>query len=196
MANKNETLPDNLKGLISQLSTHQAMPLGSMSGYPFLAVRIPADQEQLITDGEITCEMKPSVFNIDFDETTIALCFVQIRLNKRNDLIYTAYYNLADERQYNDCHELLNMRNYGICVASENIHDFLSFDAAFEADFDPRNIIAGAKANATEYSPDLTRQIAQIFFTQAATSAELWEQFNTMAPFEKKWYARMRMESK
>ncbi len=196
MANKNDTLPDNLKGLIESLSTQQAMPLGTMSDLPFLAVKVPLEYENILIEGGITCELKPAVFNIDFEEKTIAICFVQVRLNTCSELTYTAYYDLSEEKQYSDCYELLNMRNYGILAASEQIHDFIGFDVPFEAEFDPRNIIAGAKANATESTPALAHSIAQLFVQQSETPAKLWDQLSEMAPFEKSWYGRMRMESK
>lgn len=45
MTNSNDTLPENLKGLVSNLSTRQAMPLGMISEIPFLALKIAPENE-------------------------------------------------------------------------------------------------------------------------------------------------------
>ena len=194
MSNPNDTLPDNLKGLVENLSTRQAIPLGTMYDIPFLAVKIPAEKESFIQDNPITCEIKPSVFNVDFHGETVAVCFIQVRLNGLDEYIYTATYDLTVDKQFSDCYALLNMRKYGLFIASENLHDFLVFDAPFEAAFDPRNIIFGAKERSSDYSPELFRVVAHALYTQCENDTELWKHFETIAPFDKQWYARMQMD--
>ena len=195
MNNTNETLPDNIKRLIPSLSLSQAIPLGDIEGIPFILLKVSEENAPLIKAGEITCEVKPSIFNIKFKEETIAICFVQFRLNKSAAHIYTATYNLIDERQYKDCSELLLMQSYGLLIASGNVHEILKFDAQFEAPFNPINIIAGAKERATDYVPGDFLEVTYALQSQAATPAELWNVFDTMAPFDKNWYASMRMNA-
>ena len=119
MSNPNDTLPDNLKGLVENLSTRQAIPLGTMYDIPFLAVKIPAEKESFIQDNPITCEIKPSVFNVDFHGETVAVCFIQVRLNGLDEYIYTATYDLTVDKQFSDCYALLNMRKKDSVAASE-----------------------------------------------------------------------------
>jgi hypothetical protein len=196
MTNPNDTLPENLKGLISNLSTRQAMPLGMVSGIPFLALKIDAENEAYFLENPVVCELKPTVFNIDHNDVTVAICFVQVRLNSRDEHIYTVIYDLNDEKQYNDCRALLNMRKYGLFIASDNVHDFLAFETPFEADFDPRDVVAVAKAKSTEYTPEQFSSVAHALYTQCENDVELWNRFHELAPLQKQWYARMRMDFK
>ncbi len=193
MRNDNNDLQDNLKALVGNLSLQMAVPLGSMSGLPFLAVKVLKEYEDLIEEGKVRCEMKPSVLNIDFGEETIALCFVQIRLNADDNLIYTVSYDLNIEKHYNDCIELLNMKKYGLLIASDTIHDFMAFDNTFEADFDPRAVAIYAKEQASDYSPELFAEASYAISSQANTRRELWDFLDEITPFDKRWYVRMTM---
>jgi hypothetical protein len=196
MRNPNDSLPENLKGLISNLSTRQAMPLGTVSEIPFLALKIAPENEAYFLENPVVCELKPSVFNIDHDDVTVAVCFVQVRLNSRDDHIYTVIYDLNNEKQYGDCSALLNMRKYGLFIASDSVHDFLAFEAPFEAAFDPRDVIAEAKAKSTAYTPEEFNTVAHALYSQCENDAALWNRFHELAPLEKQWYARMRMDFK
>lgn len=106
----------------------------------------------------------------------------------------TAIYDLGNDKQYSDCHALLNMKKYGLFIATESTHDFQVFDMPFDAPFDPRNIIAGAKSKSTGYAPGTFHTIVRVLYSQCANKVELWEQFRTIAPAETQWYARMRMD--
>lgn len=195
MINSNETLPDNIKQLLPELSLTQAIPLGSINDSPFVLLKISEVNEQSLGKNEIACEMKPSIFNVKFKDETIAICFVQFRLNKSNEHIYTTSYNLRDERQFEDCFELLNMHDYGLLVASKNVHEFLKFDTTFKASFNPQNILIGARDRATDYTPGDFLEITHALQSQAATPAKLWKVFDTMAPFDQQWYASMEMNA-
>lgn len=192
MPASNDTLPDNLKELVGYLSTEQAMPLGTMSGIPFLALRIAAGDEALLRDNAIVCELKPSILNIDHDNETIAVCFVQIRLNNSDEHIYTAVYDLRNDKQYGDCHALLNMRQYGLFIATDTLHDFQVFDTEFDAPFDPRDVIAEARNQSTASDPGTFYAVVQALCGHT-DKAELWRQFHAIAPADKQWYGRMQM---
>jgi len=191
MANLNDTLPDNLKELVAKISTQQAVPLGTMSDLPFLGIKLGKENEQMIEDGGIRCEIKPSILNIDFDDETIGICFVQLRLNEDDRFIYTTAYDLNIEKQYADCYALLNMKKYGLFVASDAIHDFIALDSEFEADFDPRMVLEHTKAEASEYDPALFAEIYYGINTQVSSKQALWDYLDHLAPFDKKWYGRM-----
>lgn len=193
MKNLNETLPDNLKKLVAKISTQQAIPLGTMSDLPFLAIKLEVEDEDMITQGGIECEIKPSILNIDFAEETVAICFVQLRLNRDDRFIYTTAYDLNIQKQYADCYALLNMKKYGLFVSSDNIHDFIALDSEFEADFDPRMLLEHAKAEASEYDPALFAEIYYGINTQVDSKQALWEYLEYLAPFDKKWYGRMQI---
>ncbi|MEA3374201.1 MAG: hypothetical protein U9Q62_11010 [Campylobacterota bacterium] len=190
MPNSNDTLPDNLKSLLSHLSTAQAMPLGVMSDIPFLAIKIP---DEALFQESITSELKAAVLNIDFDNSTLAVCFVQFRLNGAREYTYTAIYDLSNAKQYNDCHTLLNMEKHGLLIATENSHDFMAFNTNFEAEFNPRDIIALAKTRATEYKPEEFAGIIHAFNTQVNSETNLWDELGRIAPLEQQWYVRIRM---
>ena len=195
MINSNETLPDNIKKLLPELSLSQAVPLGSINDSQFVLLKISEANEQSLENNEIACEMKPSIFNVKFKDETIAICFVQFRLNKSNVHIYTTSYNLKDEKQFKDCFELLNMQEYGLLVASINAHEFLKFDTPFDVPFNPQNILVGAKERATDYAPGDYLEVTYALQAQAATPAELWDVLNTMAPLDKNWYASVEMNA-
>ncbi len=195
MINANNTLPDNIKQLLPNLSLTQAIPLGQINDVPFILVKISEANEGSLEHNEISCEMKPSIFNVKFKGENIAICFVQFRLNKSNTHIYTTSYNLQDEKQFKDCFELLNMEEYGLLVASVNAHEFLKFGTPFDIPFNPQNILVGAKERATDYVPGDYLEITYALQAQAANSADLWDIFNTMAPLNKNWYASMEMNS-
>jgi len=189
----NDTLPENLQKMVEALSIGQAIPLGDMEDTPVLAVKIADDNEALIKEGGLMCELKASVLNIDFDEDTIALCFAQVRLNKSPDMIYTASYDLNIEKQFEDCYSLLNMKKYGLLVASNKIHEFIGFKNKFEAEFDPRVVLNYAKETANSYTHEKYVEVSYALKSQARSAADLWTYLNQLAPFEKSWYARMNM---
>ncbi len=193
MRNPNETLPQNFQQMVQQLAVNKAMPIGTLSDIPFVGVKMAEDAATLF-DESIVCEMKPTVVNVDYDKDTIALCFVQFRLNDRDDHTYTAIYDLKNEKHYEDCYALLNMQKYGLFLATQTLHDFLVFDTNFEAFFDPRDVIKEAKEKATEYEPDMFTKIAYAVYTQLDSDAKLWKSFKEAAPLEKQWYVRMKLD--
>lgn len=193
MANSNETLPDNLKELVKKISTQQAIPIGTMSELPFLAIKLEEENKDLISKGGIVCEIKPSILNIDFGEETIAICFVQLRLNGDDKFIYTTAYDLNISKQYDDCYALLNMKKYGLLIACDDIHDFIALDSKFEADFDPRMVLEHAKAETSKYEPALFAEIYYGINSQVNSKKALWDYLESLAPFEEKWYGRMKI---
>jgi len=166
--NTNDTLPENLQNLLQNLSTNQAIPLGEMDNTPMLAVKIGKEYEHFIKDGGLASEMKASILNVEFNDNVIALCFIQVRLNQSDEMIYTAVYDLNFPKQYDDCSSLLNMKNYGLFVASEEIHEFISFTTDFEAKFEPRAVLQYAKDESKNYSSEMFYEISHGLSAQAA----------------------------
>jgi len=195
MRQPNATLPQNLQDLIANLSTVQAVPLGTQQGIPFLALRVAPGNDALFEDNTVTCEFKPSIFNIDYQGHTTALCIVQLMLNGLDRHIYTATYDLANDKQYSDCHDLLGMQQYGLLIADENVHTFLQFDTNFVGSFTPRQVIKDARANATEYAPVLASEVAYALSTQADTPSRLWAHLEELTPALHRWYARIQLAS-
>ncbi len=195
MKQPNAELPQNLRDLLPHLSLTQAVPLGTSRALPLLAVKIPDADEALLETGSITCEFKPSVFNVDFQGDSVAVCFVQFRLNGSNARIYTAHYDLANDKQFSDVFDLLAMKQYGLLVCTTDHHDFLQFDVRFEGDFDPRDALDYARRTATDYPPLRFREVVHGLSMQGSSPAALWEFLDAAAPFDKRWYARLTLES-
>ncbi|UFS61942.1 hypothetical protein LOH54_09795 [Sulfurimonas sp. HSL-3221] len=195
MTEANTILPQNLQDLIANLSFVQAVPLGTQQGIPFVAVKVADNNSKLLEDNAVTCEFKPSIFNVDYKGQTIALCIVQFRLNGSDRHIYTASYDLHNDKQYSDCHDLLAMTQYGLLVATNDVHTFLQFDTNFAGTFNPQQMIKEARANATDYDPLLFGEVSYGLTMQADTPANLWEYLEQIAPALHRWYARMQLES-
>ena len=193
MLNPNSQLPKNLQDLVGTLSLTQAVPLGTTRGIPFIALKLSAANEARIAANMITCEFKPSVFNIRYKEQNIALCFVQFRLNGSDDHIYTVSYDLKNDKQYGDCYDLLAMKQYGLLVMTDNGHDFMQFDALIELDFNPQAVIRGARELGTKYDPLLFSEVSYGLTTQGETPAALWRFLEETAPLKNKWYASMQL---
>lgn len=191
--NLNDTLPENINRLIQTLSTQQAVPLGKVNEIPFLAIKLGVEDEKYIKEGGLSSELKASILNIDYEEDTFALCYVQVRLNGDNKFIYTVVYDLSNDKHYNDCFELLKMENYGLFIASDNIHDFVSFEAKFEANFKPRDILAYAKKKATSYIAEKFAEVSYGLSSQTNSKQELWDYLNYLAPYDKSWYGAMKI---
>jgi hypothetical protein len=189
----NDTLPQNLKQMIDALSLEQAVPLGEMEGIPILAIKLSDENKHYIQEGGLLCELKASIFNVDFGDDIIALCFVQVRLEKSPELIFTVSYDLNVEKQFEDCYSLLNMKKYGLLVGSSSIYEFMSFENVFEAEFDPRIVLNEAKATANDYTHEKFVEVSYAIKSQVRCAAVLWMYLSELAPFEKSWYGRMNM---
>ena len=194
MIESNTILPENLQDLISHLSYVQAIPLGTNQGIPFLALKIPEGGEALLEDNAVTCEFKPSIFNVDYKDHTVALCIVQLRLNGSDRHIYTASYDLRNDKQYSDCYDLLAMRQYGLLIATQNVHTFLQFDTNFVGTFNPQRILKDAREAATAYEPLLFSEVSYGLTMQGSTPAALWAYLEEVAPALHRWYARMSLQ--
>lgn len=195
MIQPNENLPRNLQELIANLSHVQAIPLGATKGIPFIAVKLPAGNEEILEKGGITCEFKPSIFNIGYRGHTVALCIVQFRLNGSDAHIYTASYDLGNDKQYSDCFDLLRMTQYGLLVATDSVHDFLQFDVNFEGTFNPQQVLRTTRDQATAYDPLLFSEVSYGLTMQAQSSAALWAYFEQIAPALHRWYASFQLQS-
>jgi hypothetical protein len=195
MPETNTILPQNLQDLIANLSYVQAVPLGTKQGIPFIALKVTEGNEKLLQDNAVTCEFKPSVFNVDYKGHTVALCIVQFRLNGSDRHIYTASYDLHNDKQYSDCHDLLAMTQYGLLVATEKVHTFLQFDTNFVGTFNPRQVLNEARSHATDYDPLLCSEVSYGLTMQADTPAGLWAYLEKSAPALHRWYARMQLQS-
>ncbi|GEM_PF-2601334 len=195
MTRPNSELPQNLQDLVANLSYVQAVPLGTTQGIPFIALKLGDANEKTIADNAITCEFRPSILNVDYKDHTVALCFVQFRLNGSDRHIYTASYDLGNDKQYSDCHDLLAMKQYGLLAATNNVHDFLQFDVNFEGPFDPQAVLRGARDLGTDYGPMLFSEVSYGLSMQGDSPAALWDFLEGIAPAEYRWYARMRLQS-
>ena len=193
MLESNERLPKNIKDMLPTLSLSQAVPLGSENGIPFLLIKLSEGNEETIKAGGIACEFRASIFNVNFQEHNVALCFVQFRLNNSDKHIYTVSYDLHNEKHYSDCSDLLAMNKYTLLIATDEAHDFIEFTPVFDADFKPQAMIHGAKELASNYEPGLFMEVAHAITSQGSTPAELWKFLEQMAPFEKSWYASMQL---
>jgi len=195
MLRENQALPENLQGLIKELNYTTAIPLGEINEAPFIAIKIPDANENTLKEAAITCEFRPLIFNIEYEEYVVALCAVQFRLNNSDDFIYTTFYNLQDDKQFKDCFDLLAMQKYGLLVATNSYHDFLLFDAKFEADFSPRAIAKGAREKATEYPTEIYATMVHAIRSQAKNDKELYAALDMLAPYDKMYYASMKMHA-
>ena len=193
MLQANEALPKNLQDLAAKISGTQALPLGSENGVPFLMIKLGAENEATLAEGGVSAEFRASIFNVTYKDENVALCFVQFRLNGSDKHIFTASYDLHNEKHYNDCFDLLAMEKYVLLIVTENAHTFLEFKPVFKADFNPQAMIHGAKELATDYEPGLFLEVSHAITSQGATQADLWKFLEEMAPFEKSWYGAMQM---
>jgi len=193
MLEANTNLPKNLQELATKITTTQALPLGTENGVPFLMIKLGVENEQTIAEGGIAAEFRASIFNVKFKDENVALCFVQFRLNGSDKHIYTASYDLHNDKHYSDCFDLLAMEKYALLLVTDNAHAFLEFKPVFKADFNPQAMINGAKELATDYDPGLFLEVSHAIMSQGATQADLWKFLEEMAPFEKSWYGAMQM---
>ena len=191
MLNPNDKLPSNLKELSQKLSYTQAMPIGSEGSVPFIMLRLSTQNDMMIENNEITCEFKPSIFNIDFKEENIALCVVQFRLNDSDDYIYTTTYDLKNDTHYKDVSKLLEMKKYALLLVTESGHDFVEFEANFKGDFNPLTMLHGAREIGSAYEPGLFMEVAHALTSQGETPKALWDFLEKMAPADKKWYSAL-----
>lgn len=195
MTEPNENLPQNLQDLIASLSYVQALPLGTNQGISFIAVKLSEANEKQMEEGGITCEFKPSIFNINYKGHTVAICIVQFRLNGSDRHIYTASYDLKNDKQYSDCFDLLKMTQYGLLIATDKLHTFMQFDVNFVGTFNPQQVLHGAREKGTDYDPMLFGEVSHGLMMQADTPAGLWAYFEKIAPALHRWYASMTIEA-
>ena len=193
MLNPNDTLPQNLQDLSKKLIIGQAVPIGNEGLIPFLMLKLPASESALLAENKITSEFKPSIFNISYKDENIALCIVQFRLNASSQLVYTVSYDLKNEKHYRDVSLLLAMEKYALLIVTDEGHDFVQFEASFDADFKPLAMLDGAKTLGSDYEPGLFLEVSHAITSQAATPSQLWKVLDEMAPFEKSWYGAMQM---
>ncbi len=193
MLNPNSELPQNLQDILGKMNMVQAIPLGTTQSIPYIALKLSANNDRQLAENTITCEFKPSVFNVTFKGENIAICIVQFRLNGSDKHIYTASYDLKNDKQYGDCYDLLKMKQYGLLVMTDNGHDFLQFDVDFAGDFNPHAIIHGARELGSSYEPQLFSEVLSGLYSQGRTPSDLWQFLEQMAPYEKKWYGAMQL---
>ena len=194
MTNPNDTLPDNIKQLIEHMSPISAIPLTKIEGIPFLAIKVTQEDAKEFKKNGITAELKPSIFNVELDGVNTAICFIQLRLNRSANHIYNAIYNLKFDKHFEDCFDILQMSEYGVFIATDTTHEFIKFTIDFEADFDLRNIIAGARDRADEVDEDIFKQVQYAFTSQASNQAELWSFLAKIAPYEQQYYASFKLD--
>lgn len=190
MTYSNTALPQQLQTIIPTLSFEQALPFGIVEEMPFLAVRIQEEDETILDSSTLTCEFKPSIFNLDYKDHTVALCIVQFRLNGSDSHIYTTGYDLSKPKQYTLCQALLKMLDYGLLLATENVHTYKHFRANFVGTFNPIMVIKEARHLATDYDAPLFAKVMQGLM-QKTSPAELWRYFEQIAPPQHRWYLQV-----
>lgn len=195
MLNKNSTLPENLQGLIKELTTEYAVPLGEVYNAPFLALKIPDNNQERLEKNEIIASFRPAIFNVEFNGENIAICIVEIMLNQSDNFIYTANYNLSDAKQFKDCYELLQMKKFGLLVTTTKYHDFLLFDVNFEGDTNLTNVLVGAREKATTDSREEFMLVSHALRSQAKDSKHYYQILEEMAPSDKMFYASMKIDA-
>lgn len=195
MTEPNSRLPQNLQDLIANLSLIQAIPLGTKEGIPFIGLKVSDNNAQMLEENAVTCEFKPSIFNVGYKGHTIALCIVQFRLNGSDRHIYTASYDLRNDKQYSDCHDLLSMQQYALLIATNDAHTFLRFDTNFVGTFNPQQVLNEARSHATDYDPTLFGEVAYGLTMQSETPAGLWAYLEKATPALHRWYARLQLQS-
>ena len=191
MTCSNTALPKQLQTLIASLSCEQAIPFGILEEMPFLALKIKDEDEAILDEGTLTCEFKPSIFNLDYKGHTVALCIVQFRFNGSDRHIYTAGYDLYNSKQYEQCEALLKMLDYGLLIATGNAHTYKHFSANFVGTFNPIMVIKEARGLATDYDAALCSEVMQGLSIQKASPAELWRYFEQIAPPQRRWYLQV-----
>lgn len=194
MANNNTDLPEKLQSLFELLTPLQGVPIGTNEDVPYILLKVNEEDMAYIEANDITAEFKPSIINVALDEQVIAILFVQIKLAGIERLIFTLTYDVTNEKHYVDAHALLKMKQYSLIIGTQNTHKILAFTPEFDASFDPIEILASARNNATEYNLELFHQLSQFIITSHENKKALWDHFNEIASIENKWYAHLKMQ--
>ncbi len=189
----NNELPQNIQDLIKNISTTQTVPISEIDNTPFMLLKLSDEHDEFLRTQEIAAEFRPSIMNVTVGTETIALCFLQIKLNGSEKYIYNAVFNLSDIKQFKDIHAFLNMEKYGLMIATNNIHDFKIFNLNFEADFHPQNILVGARDKADSNNLELFNGIAQSIFSSQKDTGALWKYFKEVTPLKEQYYVHIQM---
>jgi hypothetical protein len=194
MLNKNSELPPSVQGLFENIKPLQGVPLGTNNEMPIIALKVSDEVAKELDIIEVRAEFKPTVMNVDVDGSTLAILFVQFKLNGNDNLIFTLSYDLNNPKHYIDAYGLLKMQQYTLIIGTSENHKVVSFTTNFEAKFQPVSILEIAKSNATEYGLELFHQITSFIITTESSQLELWKHFDRIAPLERSWYTRMTMQ--
>jgi len=186
-------LPTNIQDLVKNLSGTQAMPLGEMNKLPLLMIKLSEENLEFMSENDVVCTLNPSIFNIEHQGETVAVCFLQIKLNNSDKHIFTVRYDLKNEKQLQDALSFFNMNHYGILMTSDTRFDILEFGFDMKIDFNPHEGLAYALSKATEYNQGTLEEVTYGLTMQADSISGLWEHFEMIAPLEKQWYASMKM---
>ena len=190
----NSELPQNIQDLIKNLSYTQAVPVKEIDNTPFMLLKLSDEHDEFLSSGqEIAATFKPSIMNVTVGDETIALCFLQIKLNGSDKYIYNTVYNLSDIKQFEDVHGFLNMHKYGLLIATNNNHEYKIFNLNFKADFHPQNVLMGARDKANCNNLELFNGIAQSIASSQKDLKSLWDYFNEVAPFKEHYYVHINM---
>lgn len=195
MTHANTTLHPNLQNLIAKLSHVQAVPLGTMKHVPYVILKPSNVDENFLVDAGFTCEIKPSIFNVSYKEQSVAICIVQFRLNGSEDHVFTASYNLKDDRQLSDCSDLLGMEQYSLMIATDRVHSIRHVKMNFTGTFDPKAVLNVARRNATDYDPTLFAEVSHVLTKQGGSPAGLWTYLEETAPARQQWYAQLQLQA-
>jgi hypothetical protein len=195
MANSNTELPENFKHLIDALEIGTAVPLANIQNMPFLGLKLPNDDQDMLKNGEIISQFKPTLLNIDYEEQTYAILILQVILNGSEDYIYNTFYDLNNEQQFTNALEILKLSDYGLFIFTDEVHDFIPFNTKTDINFDPCVIATATKKNASEYQAETCHAIVTALFSSQTNNSELLKFFEEIAPKEKEWYARLTMNN-
>lgn len=189
----NSDLPSNIQELIKNISYTQVIPISEINDIPFMLLKLSDEHDEFLRHQDIAAEFKPSIMNVTVAQETIALCFLQIKLNGSDKYIYSAVFNLSDIKQFQDIYSFLNMQKFGLMIVTNNIHDYKVFNLNFQADFHPRDILIGARDKADSNNLELFNGVAQSIFSSQKDVAALWEYFKKVSPVKESYYVHMQM---
>lgn len=172
----------------------QAVPLGDKDGVPLLLVKVPQEYLEIFEKDAIAVEMNPAIFQVDYQASTLGLCFIQIRLNHSDEHIYTVRFDLSNPRQFDDAQALLGSEKYAVLVASDSAHEIVTVALDLQGLFNPKEVLAYTRSQLDSDVQDKVDAVTYAITQEASSIAGLWEHFEDVASIDKQWYSRIVIE--
>lgn len=172
------------------MSDFQAYALGIDEEIPLFALKLP-DRLSTYLDQDLGCEFKPAILNVTYENRTFALCIIQFRLDGKDALVFTIYFDLMQEKDYTMAKSLLKMQNYNIIIATQTVHRMMAYKANFVGTFDPRKVLEQTIQQADSSDNDLCREVFSGIAAQFKTAAKMWYALESIASSHHRWYAKL-----